>query len=342
MTQTQRTTRAHYQQLQPEERGVIATLYKQKQSCRSIAAVLHRSVSTISREIKRGSVRQLTTQRHPYQAYFSDAAQRIHEEARSRCHPDSLLIPCQFCFDQLTQALMAHDRFDSVDTFIYNFKLKYPHLPCPSVPTVYRYIDQGVLNIKNSDLPMKLRRRIKNPDRHRHAAMNKKKLGQSIEDRSPEVDERRGVGHWEGDLVKGKREASEPALMTLTERYSRAEIVVKIPNYHANTCRKALQGIIDDYGAELFDTITFDNGSEFSKLSQVHGTEIYFAHPYSPWERGSNENANGLLREFFPKHQSMRKVSLVDVQHAQYVLNHRHRKSLGYLCPADFYHELTA
>ena len=200
-------------------------------------------------------------------------------------------------------------------------------------------IDQRLL-LRNQDLPMKLRRRIKHHGRH-HNRTNKKVLGQSIELRPSIVESRSEFGHWEGDLVKAKRVESEPALMTLTERFSRLEIIVKLPNYHAQTCQKALQTIIDDYGAQHFQTVTFDNGSEFSLLNNVSGTDIFFAHPYSPWERGTNENTNGLLREFFPKGKSFKDSSLVDIQEVQYTLNHRPRKCLGYKCPADIVPELA-
>ncbi len=113
---------------------------------------------------------------------------------------------------------------------------------------------------------MKLRRQVKSK-RKAHHHMNKHVLGKSIEDRSMAADERTEIGHWEGDLVKGKRVASEPALMTLTERISRYEISIKIDNYHADTCLEALQMAIDDYGPEHFNTITFDNGSEFANLA---------------------------------------------------------------------------
>lgn len=155
------------------------------------------------------------------------------------------------------------------------------------------------------------------------------------------VQARQELGHWEGDLVKGKRVESEPALMTLTERVSRLEIIVKLPNYHADTCLKALQNTLYDYGTEHFKTITFDNGAEFSSLSQVKGTDIYFAHPYSPWERGTNENTNGLLREFFPKGRSLASASLIDIQLAQDTLNNRLRRSLNHRCPADLMPELA-
>ena len=163
----------------------------------------------------------------------------------------------------------------------------------------------GVLHLNNGDLPAKLRRRIKGNHKV-HVRMKKKNLGTSIDERPSFIDERLMLGDWEGDLVKGKRITSEPAVMTLTERLSRFEIIVKIPDYHAETCRYVLQAIINDYGAEKFHSITFDNGSEFSLLDQVQGTQVYFAHPYSPWERGSNENQNGLIREFIPKSMSMK------------------------------------
>lgn len=125
------------------------------------------------------------------------------------------------------------------------------------------------------------------------------------------------------------------------ERVSRMEIIVKLPDYRAETCRQALQDTIDDYGAENFRTITFDNGSEFASLNQVQGTEIYFAHPYYPWERGTNENVNGQLREFFPKGHSFKNLSLVDLQLVQDTLNHRPRRCLSYSCPADVMPQLV-
>ena len=138
---------------------------------------------------------------------------------------------------------------------------------------MYRYIDDQRLAIRNSDLPAKLRRRIKCPGA-KHHRINKKNLGHSIEERPAMVQARQELGHWEGDLVKGKRVESEPALMTLTERVSRLEIIVKLPNYHADTCLKALQNTLYDYGTEHFKTITFDNGAEFSSLSQVKSREL--------------------------------------------------------------------
>ena len=336
MTHSQSTTARSYHQLTSDERGKIEVLCAQGKTLSVIAGDLNRSKSPISRELKRGVVNQMDSHHRIHPVYFADAAQCKHEEARVNSHAKGLLERCDYFFKELVEALKQRPRIHSVDSFVHDFQMRFPHLKCPSTPTVYRYIDAGLLPLTNLDLPVKLRRRVKRPGL-RHARMNKHNLGESIENRPKAVDGRLGVGHWEGDLVKGKRVESEPALMTLTERYSRTEIIVKLPDYHAETCRRALQATIDDYGAKEFDSITFDNGSEFSSLASVTGTKIYFAHPYSPWERGSNENANGLLREYFPKGKSFKRVTLEEIQAVQSALNHRPRRSLGWLRPCDYY-----
>jgi IS30 family transposase len=312
MTHSQSTTTRSYHQLTLDERGEIEVLRAQGKALNAIASDLHRSRSTISREVRRGSVDQMDAHRQIHPVFFADAAQRRHEEVRLNSHATGLLERCDSFFKALVKALKQLPRVHSVDSFVHDFQMRYPRLKCPSTPSVYRYIDAGLLPLTNLDLPVKLRRRVKRPGL-RHARMNKHNLGESIENRPKAVDDRLGVGHWEGDLVKGKRVESEPALVTLTERYSRTEIIVKLPDYHAETCRRALQETIDAYGSGEFDSITFDNGPEFSALASVIGTKIYFAHPYSPWERGSNENAKGLLREYFPKGKSFRRVTLDEI-----------------------------
>ena len=335
MTQNQNNMPRHYQQLQADEHGEIEALSRQDKTAHTIAKILHRSTSTITRELARGTTTQIDSQRHRHcHAYFAETGEAVYRKHRANCHPKGLLKKAIVFFKSLTRALKANPRIYNVDTYIDHFKKTYPGFPCPSVPTVYRYIDQGCLTLRNHDLPKKLRRRIKRPGRL-HTRLNKKVLDRSIEDRPAVVQQRQHFGNWEGDLVKAKRDENEPALMTLTERVSRLEILVKLPNYHARTCRQALEKTLADYGPQYFKTITFDNGSEFADLSQVKETEIYFAHPYSPWERGTNENLNGQLREFFPKGKSLGPVNVIEPQVAQDTLNHRPRKLLDYHCPAE-------
>ncbi|WP_341780010.1 IS30 family transposase [Levilactobacillus sp. HBUAS70063] len=340
MTQLNITTIHNYQQLSEAERGAIQAFHEDHYSIREIAKRLHRSPSTISRELKRGTVRQLNSDYLPYYQYYADAGQAIYLKHRANCRSKGLLQRCWLFFSMLCLALKKTVRVDSIDSFVHRFRRNHPGHPCPSTPTVYRYIDKGMLNLDNTDLPVKLRRRVKSP-RKAHDRTNKRNLGTSIDERSDVVNERLGLGDWEGDLVKGKRVASEPAVMTLTERLSRFEIIVKIPDRHAETCRDALQAVVNEYGAEKFHSITFDNGSEFSLLDQVQRTQIYFAHPYSPWERGSNENQNGLIREFMPKGKSMKNYTDAYISEVQDALNNRLRKSLGYLSASEAYRLFT-
>ena len=341
MTRIKNIISNQYHQLNLAERGRIEALRGLDWSIRRIAKALHRNPSTISRELRRGTTTQINANTRIFeQSYLAETGEAVYRKHRLNSCYRGLFDHCQTFCNALVTALKARPRMHSVDTFVHQFKTNYPGVVCPSTPTVYRYIDDQRLAIRNSDLPAKLRRRVKRPGT-KHHRINKKNLGHSIEERPTVVQARQELGHWEGDLVKGKRVESEPALMTLTERVSRLEIIVKLPNYHADTCLKALQNTLYDYGTEYFKTITFDNGAEFSSLSQVAGTDIYFAHPYSPWERGTNENTNGLLREFFPKGRSLVLASLIDIQLAQDTLNNLLRRSLNYRCPADLMPELA-
>ena len=337
MTQPKHTLlQSHYQHLHPDERGEIQALYQQGATETAIADQLGRSLSTISRELHRGLTRQLDTNYQPYHVYYADHGQIVYQQHRAHCHRQSLLKRDWLFFKMLVNALKQRPRIHSVDSFVHTFKRDHPDKPAPSTPTVYRYIDQGLLPITNADLPAKLRRRVKNPGR-RHHRLNKKHLGQSIDQRPASVRQRKAFGDWEGDLVKGKRDQNQPALMTLTERYTRYEIIVKLPDYHAQTCRRSLQATINLYGHAAFKSITFDNGSEFAQLKQVHGTQIYYAHPYSPWERGTNENLNGLIREFIPKGHSLHDYTSAYLHQVETALNHRPRKQLHYATPAELF-----
>lgn len=333
MTQSKHSTTKHYQQLTPEERGEIEAYLNAGKSQADIARLTNCSRSTISREIKRGTIRQRNSDYLFFTKYFADTSQLIHDKARQNCRFGGLEKVCWLFFKMLKTALKRRPRIDSVDGFVHAFKQTHPDQPCPSTPTVYRYIDQGRLDIKNIDLPAKLRRHVKS-NRHNHSRKNKRLAGTSTDERPDTINNRERFGDWEGDLVKGKRQASEPALMTLTERRVRYEIIVKIPNYHADTCLKELQATIDQHPG-YFKTITFDNGSEFKLLDQVQGAQIYFAHPYSPWERGSNENQNGLIREYIPKGLSLHGFSEDDIAKVQDALNQKHRRTLGYANAAE-------
>lgn len=273
----------HYKQLSISELGQIEA-FRSLQPAMSISEIarrLNRNKSTISRELQRGTTHQMITNRRLVIKYFADTGAAIYERNRALCHPRARLEQCPDFYKQLVAALHQRPRIYSVDTFVHWYKSAFTDRLCPSTLTVYRDIDNGRLALNNVDLPMKLRRRVKQSG-NAHSRLNKKVLGPSIENRPSSIEERIEIGHWEGNLVKGKKVEDEHALMTLTERKTRFEIILKLPKFHADTCLHGLETILADYGAEHFKSITFDNGSEFAQLANISGTEIYYDHPYSP------------------------------------------------------------
>ncbi|QEA53397.1 IS30 family transposase [Loigolactobacillus coryniformis] len=334
MTQFKDTIKQSYKQLSGEERGQIQSLYEEHCSIRTIAKRLSRSPSTISREIKRGTVTQMSSYGGFTEYYFADTSQIRYEQRRLKCHRKSMLEHNPEFFKQLAIALKTKFRVHSVDSFVATYKRDHPDEYCPATPTVYRYIDQGLLAVANIDLPQKVRRHAKYGSGHVHK--NKKILGDSIEQRPAVANDRSEFGHWEGDLVKGKRTSDQPALLTLTERMTRYEAVIRIPNYQAATCKTVVQQFVDKFDAAVVKSLTFDNGSEFASLNEVTGTHLYFAHPYTPSERGSNEHLNGLLREFIPKGRSIGDFSDEYIKQMTAALNQRPRKIFGYKSANEF------
>ena len=166
--------------------------------------------------------------------------------------------------------------------------------------TLYNYVDQGLLAIRNSDLPEKLKRNTKIHRVHK----NKKKLGRSIEERPKEINDRKEFGHWECDLVLGHKTRDDQVLLTLSERMSREFLILRIPYKTAASVMSAFQTLHKQYSEhwnEIFKTITTDNGSEFADLSnleEVSNTLVYYAHPYTSCDKGTVERHNGLIRRF--------------------------------------------
>ena len=158
----------------------------------------------------------------------------------------------------------------------------------------------------------------------------------SIEERPAEVADRTVPGHWEGDLLMGRRHAS--AVGTLVERTTRFTLLVPLRGYEAPGVRRAFAREMRTLPRQLTKSLTYDRGREmvehrlFTRATQV---QVYFAHPHSPWERGTNENTNGLIRQFFPKGTDFSQVSRRDIKHVQTLLNGRPRKVLNWRFPCE-------
>ena len=208
------------------------------------------------------------------------------------------------------------------------------------------YIAKGLfLNLTQEELPRHGKKKHKYKKVKKNKSASRAPAGESIEQRPEEIDEREEFGHWEGDTVysgKGKRKTTR-ALLTLTERKTRKEIIIAIPNRKAETVVKALDALERKLGARrfraIFKSITFDNGTEFAAAEELERscvnkrlprTKVYFCHPYSSWERGTNENTNGMIRRRFPKGTNFAAVTNAQIAQAENWINNYPRKILGY------------
>jgi len=196
----------------------------------------------------------------------------------------------------------------------------------------------GLLPITPTELPEALKRRAKNHKVREH----KRKYGQSISSRPEIAALRIEEGHWEGDTVVGKRGGKEAVILSLLEKKTQAYLALRIPAKTSEAVMGAMNTLHSQYGdrfAKVFKTITVDNGSEFSDFVQVEvwGSHVYFAHPYSSWERPQNERHNGLFRAFVPKGVSIEQYSDEDILAAADELNGRPRRKLGYRTPEELF-----
>ncbi len=151
-----------------------------------------------------------------------------------------------------------------------------------------------------------------------------------------EVEDRAVPGHWEGDLIMGKRQT---AIGTLVERWSRYVMLFGLPKGHtAEAVRDALTETVQQLPQHLWKSLTWDQGKEMAQHAQFSvdtGIDVFFCDPKSPWQRGSNENTNGLLRQYFPKGTDMAKLTQEDLDFAAHQLNGRPRQTLGWMTPSD-------
>ncbi|HLD79987.1 MAG TPA: IS30 family transposase, partial [Candidatus Nanoarchaeia archaeon] len=165
----------------------------------------------------------------------------------------------------------------------------------------------------------------------------------SIDERPKEVEDRIVPGHWEGDLIIGKNQKT--ALGTLVERTTRFTMLVPLKARDSWEVYKSFAKMVKKIPQELARSLTYDRGTEMRQhklFTRDTNVKVYFAHPYSPWERGTNENTNGLIRQFFPKKTDFSKVTLKEIKRAQDLLNGRPRKVLGWKKPNEVFQELIA
>lgn len=337
------TVSREFKHLTLDDRGAIAALNKAGYSGRAIAKIIGYDHTTVSRELKRGAVIQMNSDLSKKEIYFPDVGQRVYEKHRSRCGTKYKLAEVSHFLDYAEK--MIREEKWSPDTIVGAYR-KNPEtkaLPCICSKTLYSYIDQCFLNVRNIDLYLKTRCKTKT----KRVRQNKRILGESIEQRPQEVSTRETFGHWEIDTVIGKR-SQDKVCLTLLERKTRNFLIRPLEQNTAEYVTKALVEIKNDFKdifAKVFKTITGDNGPEFSSLSlqlEEFGSKAYFCHPYSSWEKGGNEKHNSLIRRFLPKGTPFTDLTIETIERIQNWCNRLPRKMLGYSTPEELFCEELA
>jgi IS30 family transposase len=313
-----------------------------------IAQKLNSHLSTVYREINRGQVKRISSDLTEYWVYRANTAHADYEKkVTNRAH--SLKIEKYKELAAYICEKITEDKY-SPDAVIGELKRDAQGLICTK--TLYNYIDRGVFEgVTNYSLWEK-RKRHKHKYRQVSRISLKNKGSRSIEERPEAVNNRLEYGHWEGDSIVGKRLGRKDGLFTLTERMTREEIIIKIKSATQNSILSALNKLETSYGSYFrgkFKSITLDNGREFldwesierSGLNGKRRTLVYFAHPYSSWERGTNENQNRMIRRFIPKGTDISKLSDRDIKRIEEWMNNYPRKILGYKTPNELVLNIT-
>ena len=327
---------AGYQTGQPLSVRAVSRLIQEKRS--NVDPLLERAAEDLAREIKErdvhfpeihysmrydgnsGKLREIGVESIKQQIYNYVAVKIINEDYS----PDAII-----------GELTALGRWSEFQTQI-----------CTT--TVYSYIDKGIfLRVTNKNLPVKKNRKRKY---NKVKKQKRAEAGESIENRPEIINSREEFGHWEMDSVLGRRGKSKNTLLTLTERKTRAEIIFKLNNHSAEEVVAAVDRLEKRWG-ELFKTvfksITVDNGTEFAYCEELERsaigagkrTKMYYCHPYSSWERGTNEVTNKMVRRKVPKGTNFDDRTAEDIQEVENWINKYPRRIHGYKSAAEMFEE---
>ena len=328
-----------YQHLNYVEKTQIERWYNiDKKACSEISKLLNKSVRTIQREIKRGLVENLTTEleiKYVYSAEVSEQKYRYNMTAKG----PNVKLDANYKLVEYIEKGIKKER-KSPEILVAEIKRKkeeFGVIVCAK--TIRNCIHKRILNITEKDMIYKKVYKEKNKNKKHCDRVPAEK---SIDFRPKEANDRSEYGHWEGDLVVGK-DGKGAALLTFTERMTREEIIFKIPSKHAINVARSLDKLEKEYKSEFknkFKTITFDNGSEFRDYKALEKSydnrkkeprvKVYYAHPYRSGERGSNENANRLIRRFIPKGRVITDISEEFIKQIEDWINNLLRPMFGY------------
>lgn len=321
----------NYHRLSLSERIVIQTLWGTPGISKTeIANRLERHKSTICREINKwGKGKNKYNARLAHWMAEQFYADKHFKDKLSTSDPLK-----QYVFDGLKKNWSPQQVAGRI-------KLDHPNNPEMSISheAIYSFIyrhPQGTINKKLIKLLPQQRSRRRKIYVTKGSVRTKISDAISIEQRPDFINDRSQIGHWEGDLMIGPKQAS--AIATLVERKTRFTYILKLRNRTTESVTTEIKNRLNSLPSKFRKSITYDNGSEMADhkwLTQKTGATVYFAHPYSSWERGTNENTNGLIRRYFPKGTDFNKLSYKQLLLIEQRLNNRPRKVLGYKTPLE-------
>lgn len=325
----------NYKRLNDFEREEISRLLAQKCSLRFIAQKLDRNVSTISREVNGGG-----GNKYVYRAVRAQNRARRNSSKRKRVKHRlaSSLVLWKYVQEKLKKKWSPRQIAEEL-------KKDYPENMTMRISpeAIYTYIYVFPRGSLKKELTSCLRQNRKRRYKQRRGITMTRKIEDmiSIDERPKEVEDRIVPGHWEGDLIMGKYNQS--ALGTLVERTTRTTILVPVKSKETIEVANAFAREIKKLPKQMRLSMTYDQGREMTKhklFTDITGVLVYFAHPRSPWERGTNENTNGLIRQFFPKGTDFKKLSRYEIKKVQNLLNGRPRAVLDFQKPFEVFNEL--
>ena len=305
-----------YSHFSIEERACIALYLSEGLSKTKIAQMLGRNHSSVYREIQRNSNDE---------GVYDPSLAQVKAETRLSTRKNHIKFTPEIKV-KIEKGLLKKW---SPEQIVGNYRDKGEEMVCHK--NIYRKIRSGELF--NGDLSF-LRR--KGRKYKRRTDVNRMKGGKSIHDRPKEADKRCRIGDWELDTIVGKK-GTKSCLLTIVDRKSRYLLATLLPDRTAKRVSKAIRSLLED---KVVHTLTADNGKEFSDYQYVEdklNVDVFFADPYASWQRGTNENTNGLLREYVPKGTDIGEFTESQIQEFVYKINTRPRKVLGYKTAKEVY-----
>ena len=318
-----------YSHLSLSERISIQSRIELGENMRQIALSLGRSASTISREVRR----------HEVDSYRADQAQLCAEGRASLPRaPRKLVVGGSLWADVLDHLRGGLSPGQIASTL----KRMSPRLPATTISheTIYQAIYTMPRGELRAEVLSLLRHRRQ---KRRPRSRGRDRRGQianmiSIHDRPAEIEERLIPGHWEGDTIKGKYNRS--AVGTLVERSTLFTVLVKLDGCGADAALEGFSRVLTGIDQQKRLSLTYDRGKEMARheeLTEQTGVKVYFADPHAPWQRGTNENTNGLIRQYLPKSEDLSLYSQEQLDVYAWLLNQRPHKSLDWKCPAELF-----